>query len=102
MINSKFTFQWKKIQDAIQDAAKFSSREISRGVEEAKKQFGKVQLIQKRKELFAELGRNLYEAHQDGLSEEVTKFLKETELQEIIQEIKETDNEILKLREMDK
>ncbi|KAB8029793.1 hypothetical protein [Fluviispira multicolorata] len=99
---SKFSFNWKKVQESIADAATISTREIKRGVEEAKKQYGKVKLIQKRKELFAELGRNLYEAQQDGLPKEINSFLKETELYEIIQEIKETDEELLKLRGLEK
>ncbi|APJ04422.1 hypothetical protein [Silvanigrella aquatica] len=101
MSNINFSFDWKKIQETISDATKIGSREIKRGVDEAKKQIGKMQLLQKRKELFAELGRNLYDAYQDGLPEEIEKFLKETELQEIIQDIENTDKELIKLRGVD-
>ncbi|WP_186647295.1 hypothetical protein [Fluviispira vulneris] len=101
-IQNKFAISWKKVQESISDAATISSREIKRGMDEAKKQFGKVKLIQRRKELFAELGRNLYEAQQDGLPKEIDNFLKETELYEIILEIKETDEELLKLRGTEK
>ncbi|KAB8037712.1 hypothetical protein GCL60_11100 [Silvanigrella paludirubra] len=102
MSNHNFSFDWKKIQETLSDAAKISTREIKRGVDEAKKQIGKVQLVQKRKELFAELGRNLYEAYEDGLPEELEKLLKDTELYEIIQDIQNTDKELIKLRGVDK
>ncbi len=98
MSNNNFPLDWKKIQETLSDAAKISSREIKRGVDEAKRQIGKVQIVQKRKELFAELGRNLYEAYADGLPEEIEKFLKQTELYEIIQDLEETDKELRKLR----
>ncbi len=98
MSNNNFPLDWKKIQETLSDAAKISSREIKRGVDEAKRQIGKVQIVQKRKELFAELGRNLYEAYMDGLPEEIEKFLKQTELYEIIQDLEETDKELRKLR----
>ncbi|MBX9839600.1 hypothetical protein [Silvanigrella sp.] len=102
MSNHNFSFDWKKIQETLSDAAKISTRELKRGVDEAKKQIGKVQLVQKRKELFAELGRNLYEAYEDGLPEELEKLLKDTELYEIIQDIQNTDKELIKLRGVDK
>ena len=102
MSNNNFSFDWKKIQETLSDAAKISSREIKRGVDEAKRKIGKMQLLQKRKELFAELGRNLYDAYDDGLPEEIERFLKETELYEIIQDIQETDKELIKLRGVDK
>lgn len=98
MSNNNFPLDWKKIQETLSDAAKISSREIKRGVDEAKRQIGKVQIVQKRKELFAELGRNLYEAYADGLPEEIEKFLKQTELYEIIQDLEETDKDLRKLR----
>ena len=98
MGNHNFSLDWKKIQETLSDAAKISSRELKRGVDEAKRQIGKVQIVQKRKELFAELGRNLYEAYIDGLPEEVENFLKQTELYEIIEDLKETDKELMKLR----
>ncbi|MGY3805351.1 hypothetical protein ACWNT8_14900 [Pigmentibacter ruber] len=98
MGNHNFSLDWKKIQETLSDAAKISSRELKRGVDEAKRQIGKVQIVQKRKELFAELGRNLYEAYVDGLPEEVENFLKQTELYEIIEDLKETDKELMKLR----
>lgn len=86
---------WEKLQSTVSDCAKVGSREIKRGLEEVKEKLSKYQLIQKRKDLFAELGRALYEAHVDGLPKEVTKFLKPTELQEIIDEIKKVDESIL-------
>jgi hypothetical protein len=102
MSKNNFSFDWKKIQETLSDAAKMSSREIKRGVDEAKRQIGKMQLLQKRKELFAELGRNLYDAYEDGLPEEIERLLKETELHEIIQDIQETDKDLLKLRGVNK
>ena len=94
MSDLKFPINWKKIQDAFVDSAKMSSHELKRGLVEAKSQLSKIQLIQKRKDLFAELGRSLYEASEDGLPEEISKFVKSTELFEIINEIKEVDGTI--------
>ena len=102
MANKSLSLDWKKIQETLSDAAKISTREIKRGVEQAKRQIGKVQLLQKRNELFAELGRNLYEGYQDGLPEEIERFLKETELYEIICDLQDTDKELLKLRGVNK
>jgi hypothetical protein len=102
MNQHKFLLDWKKVQETLSDAAKIGSREIKRGMNEAKRQIDKMQLIQKRKELFAELGRNLYDAFEDGLPEAAEKFLKETELYEIIQDIHETDKELVNLREVSK
>ncbi len=102
MSNNNFSFDWKKIQETLSDAAKISSREIKRGVDEAKRQIGKMQILQKRKELFAELGRNLFDAYEDGLPIEIERFLKETELYEIIQDIQETDKDLIKIRGVNK
>ena len=91
MTEAKLPINWKKIQDAVVESAIMGSHEIKRGIHEAKKQLSKFQLIQKRKELFSELGRSLYEASEDGLPEEIKQFVKTTELNEIINEIKEVD-----------
>lgn len=90
----KFSSSWKKAVDVVSDAAKISSKEIKRGVKEAKKQLDKIQLIQRRKELFAELGRTLYEASEDGLPKPVERFLQSTELHEIVNDIKIIDERI--------
>jgi hypothetical protein len=102
MNHPNFSFDWKKIQETLTDAAKISSRELIRGLDEAKRQISKMQLLQKRKELFAELGRSFYDAYQDGLPEDIDRFLKETELYEIIQDIQDTDKDLMKLREINK
>ena len=102
MKTNNFSFDWKKIQETLYEAAKISSLEIKRGIGEAKRQIGKMQHLQKRKELCAELGRNLYDAYNDGLPEEVERFLKETELHEIIQDIQNTDKILMKLRGVNK
>lgn len=96
-MEGKLPINWKKIQDALVDSAKMGSHEIKRGIHEAKNQLSKYQLIQKRKELFAELGRSLYEAEADGLPEEIAKFIKVTELHEIIDEIKQVDVSIAEI-----
>ncbi len=85
---------WKKIQEALVDSAKMGSHELKRGLIEAKYQLSKYQLIQKRKDLFAELGRSLYESYEDGLPAEVSKFVRSTELFEIINELRELDHSI--------
>jgi hypothetical protein len=87
----KLPFDWLKIRDTIVDSAKMGSNELKRAINETKAKVNKYQLIQKRKELFAELGRFLYEADEDGLPEEIVKFIKSTELHEIIDEIKQLD-----------
>lgn len=102
MNKNNFSFDWKKIQETLSDAAKISSREIKRGVVDAKRKIVTIQLLQKRKELFAELGRNLYDAYEDGLPENLNTLLKETELFEIIQDIQNIDKEVIKLRGVDK
>lgn len=94
MADLKLPINWKKIQDAVVDSAKVSTQEIKRGLHEAKKQLSKFQLIQKRKDLFAELGRSLYEANEDGLPKEIIAFIQSTELHEIISEIKEVDQSL--------
>jgi hypothetical protein len=91
---SKFQKELKKFQETLTDVAKMSSREFSRGVDLAKKQLERVQLVQRRKELFAELGRELYDAHRSGLPDHVVSYFKETEFQEIISEIENLDLEL--------
>ncbi len=97
MTENKLPINWKKIQNALIDSAKMSSHEIKRGLNEAKNQLSKFQLIQKRKDLFAELGRSFYEADEDGLPDEIVKFVKSTELHEIINEIKKVDSSIAEI-----
>ncbi len=89
-----FAADWKRIQETLADAARLSSREIQRGVDFAKKNLERVHLVQRRKDLFSELGRNLYEAHLDGLPADVERFLAETEFAEIIGELEDVDAEI--------
>ena len=86
-----FPIDLKKVQDALLDAAKIGSREVQRGVNYAKVNIERLHLIQKRKDLFSELGRTLYEAHCDGLPTPVAEFLSETEFAELLQEIEEID-----------
>lgn len=97
MSENKLPINWKKIQDALIDSAKMGSHEIKRGFSEAKSQLSKFQLIQKRKELFSELGRSLYEAYTDGLPSEIKNFVQSTELHEIINEIQEVDSSIAEI-----
>lgn len=94
MIETKISSRWKKTVNAVSDAAKIGSKEIKRGVKEAKNQLNKLQLLQRRKELFAELGRGLYEASEDGLPKAVAHFLQTTELHEIVSDIKKVDDRI--------
>lgn len=87
--------EWKRLQETLTDAAKISGRELARSVDFAKRQLARVQLVQRRKELFSELGRTLYEATQDGsLPEEVARYVKATEVNEIVEEIKNIDSEL--------
>jgi hypothetical protein len=98
MVNSKFAEEWKKVQLALKDAAKLSGREIQRGVMFAKSNIERVSLVHKRKELFAELGRGLYEAHVDGLPPEVEVYFRGTEFSEIMGEIAEIDSYLEKTK----
>lgn len=92
---SKFSEELKRLQDTLSDAARIGKQEIVRGYGGAKKQLTRFQYIQKRKELFAELGRTLFEAYKDGLPETSVKtFISETEFKEIIGEIESLDAEI--------
>lgn len=97
-----FAADWKRIQETLADAARLSSREIQRGVDYAKKNLERVHLVQRRKDLFSELGRNLYEAHLDGLPPEVARFLAETEFAEIFAELEDVDAEIARRTEKGK
>ena len=91
---NRFPGEWRKLQETLADAARLSSREIQRGVDFAKRNLERVHLVQRRKDLCSELGRNLYDAHQDGLPPEVLAFLADTEFAEIIAELKNVDEEI--------
>lgn len=84
----------KRLQESLTDAARISSREIKRSVDLAKRQLERVQLVNQRKDLLAELGRTLYEAHGDGLPPLVADYVNETELAEIIGEIKAIDGKL--------
>jgi hypothetical protein len=87
----------KKLQESINDVARIGRQEVKRGVEVAKKQISKMQHLNRRKELFAELGRAFYEWHEDGLPEQVRTLIGETELKEIIGEIREVDEQLSEL-----
>ena len=95
--NSRFSPPLRKVGDVIMDAAKMGSQEISRGVDEIRYRMKKAKLIQRRKELFAELGRTLYEAHEDGLPKTVKNYVENTELIEIMGDIKQLDLEMQEL-----
>ena len=87
----------KKLQESLTDVARIGQQEVIRGVEVAKRQLSKMQQLNKRKELCAELGRAFYEWHQDGLPESVKNVIDNTELIEIINEIREADEELNRL-----
>jgi hypothetical protein len=87
----------KKLQESLTDVARIGQQEVIRGVEVAKRQLSKMQQLNKRKELCAELGRAFYEWHQDGLPDEVRRVINNTELIEIITEIREVDEELNRL-----
>ncbi len=89
----------KKLQETLADAARIGAREVQRGVDYARRNLEKVQLVQRRKDLFSELGRNLYDAYVDGLPPEVARFLDETEFSEIIGEIRGIDDELARRTE---
>lgn len=84
----------KKFQENIVDMVQLGSKEVARGVVQAKKQVVRYQFVQRRKELLAELGRYLYDAHRDGLPDAVAKFFEETEFKEIFSEIENLDKEL--------
>ena len=90
--------EWKRLQETFLDATKIGSREMARSVDFAKRQLERLQLVQRRKELFAELGRTLYEATQDGsLPAEVTRYIRSTEANEVVEELSGIDAELAKL-----
>lgn len=92
--NKKIESSWNKVKDTFSDALQIGSREVQRSVKEAKKQISKFQLIQRRKELFAELGRCLYEMKEDGLPADVQLFLRSTELGDIMADLEKVDHAI--------
>jgi len=98
MEKEKIYSHWKKAVDAISDAAKMGSKEFQRTATAAKNRWSKTQLIQKRKELFCELGRCLYEATEDGVPKPVERFLQTTELHEIVMDIKTVDEQIFQMK----
>lgn len=98
MKTNKILSSLKKTQAVLDDLTKIGSQEIKHGFQAAKRQFSTMHLLKQRKELFAELGRILYESHEDGLPHEVAVFFKNTELQEIITEIKNVDNILLNMQ----
>ncbi|MEN9810787.1 MAG: hypothetical protein RLZZ488_2354 [Pseudomonadota bacterium] len=87
----------KKLQESLSDVARIGQQEVIRGVEVAKRQLSKMQQLNRRKELFAELGRSFYDWHEDGLPEPLRKIISETELSEIITEIREIDEQLSQL-----
>lgn len=84
----------KKLQESLSDVARIGKQEVIRGVGVAKRQISKMQQVNRRKELFAELGRTFYEWHEDGLPDSVRKLIGETELAEIIEEIRNVDEQL--------
>ncbi len=92
-----FPDELKKLQESLNDVARIGKQEVERGVKVAKRQLTKMQHLSRRKELFAELGRTFYEWHEDGLPDEVRKIFGETELIEIIREIREVDENLSEL-----
>lgn len=87
----------KKIQESLTDVARIGQQEVIRGVEVAKRQLSRMQQLSRRKDLCAELGRSFFEWHEDGLPEALRNVIGETELGEIIAEIREIDEQLNKL-----
>lgn len=100
--NKKLESGWNKVKETLSDAVQIGSREVQRTVKEAKKQIDKFQLVQRRKELFAELGRSLYEMKGDGLPADVEAFLRSTELDEIISDLEKIDRAIARSKVVEK
>lgn len=89
----------KKLQESLNDVARIGRQEVKRGVEVAKRQLSKMQHLNRRKELFAELGRAFYEWHEDGLPDSIRAVIGETELSELISEIRDVDEQLGQLDE---
>ncbi|MFZ9519228.1 MAG: hypothetical protein ACO3A4_02015 [Silvanigrellaceae bacterium] len=87
----------KKIQESLTDVARIGQQEVIRGVEVAKRQLSRMQQLSRRKDLCAELGRSFFEWHEDSLPEALRNVIGETELGEIIAEIREIDEQLNKL-----
>ncbi|MEN9826125.1 MAG: hypothetical protein RI953_1870 [Pseudomonadota bacterium] len=90
----RFPDELKKLQESLTDVARIGQQEVIRGVEVAKRQISRMQQLSRRKELCAELGRSFYEWHEDGLPEALRAVISETELGEIITEIREIDEQL--------
>ena len=84
----------KRMQESLRDAARVGLHEMTLGVLRAKKHFEKMHVLSRRKDLCAELGRTIYEAHLDGLPEAVNTFFSQTEIGTIIGEIEDLDEEL--------
>ncbi len=92
-------FNLKKVQEALSDIAKISRIEIQRGVKEAKKQVNKYQILQRRKELFTELGQTFYELTQENNGIEMIALLQNSEISDIISDIHHLDQLLIDLEE---
>lgn len=93
----RFPDELKKLQESLTDVARIGQQEVIRGVEVAKRQISKMHQLNKRKDLCAELGRAFFEWHEDGLPDSVRAVIKDTELAEIIAEIREVDEQLSQL-----
>ncbi|NBO39212.1 hypothetical protein EBU99_11585 [bacterium] len=94
-----FPDELKKLQESLEDVARIGRQEVKRGVEVAKRHLSKMQHLNRRKDLFAELGRAFYEWHEDGLPDSLKNVINETELMEIISEIRDVDEQLSQLDE---
>ena len=89
-------FDLKKIQEALSDAAKLGSQELLRGFDLAKQNVKRFHLIQRRKDLLADLGRTAFEAYKSGasqwpLGEQSLEALRQSDFSEILKEIDALD-----------
>jgi len=91
---------WNKIQESISDLAKLGSRELKRSVSHAKVKINTMMIVQRRKELQAELGTLLYEARssEEELQKTLQNFIKQSEAKDIIKEIESLDDQLNELK----
>ena len=98
---TKLPFDWKKIQDSLIGMAKIGSRELKRGVSQARTKVNSIMLVQRKKDLFSELGQICYETYHlpTGSAEDLTKALSEAECVDIFKEISDIDEKLAEIKQ---
>jgi hypothetical protein len=92
----------QKISQSVSDVVRLGTQEVLRGVAFTKESWKKYHLLQKRKDLLAELGRTTYDAVKPTggteLTLEVCEVLKQGDFADLVKELEVLDTELLNLR----